>query len=552
MSQSSKDPAEDEDLNFDYGNDEPGSPSGTRFNLFNLSLNKTLSDDLYDDGPDEKWQGRKKKKNKKVKVSRSTYIFAMCAALNSCNLGYDIGVNTSAGKLLQDGDSLGLSDRELELFMGSLNLFAALGAVAASTISDRFGRRGGFIFAAAGFIVGTLLQSLANSWGTLMVGRAFVGLGVGFGLAIDPIYIAEIAPASHRGRLVTWSEIATNVGIVLGFSTGLIFINVEANVAWRLMFGIGMIMPLILIFLVIKVMPESPRWLVSKGREDEAAEVLQKVYPPGYDVQVVLKEIKIAIQRESEADRSMGWEQLLCPTPAIKRMLLVGVGAAIAQQLVGVDAIQYFLVFILEEAGVEDGVGRFLILVGLGLLKLIVIVYAGKYFDKRGRRPLFFISLIGITLSLFLLSVTFVNELNSVIGIIGLACYLTFFSVGMGPGCWLVPSEVFSTSIRAKAMSVAAFMNRATATVVTSTFLSMAELMSWSGYFLMLGFVCIGILIFFYFLLPETNGKSLEEMTVYFAEITGDTTILDIEKRLREEKDEGENQAESRPVGTMT
>ena len=217
-----------------------------------------------------------------IPVTPHVFKFAMCAAMNSCNLGFDIGVNTSAGPLLQESKSLQLSELQLEILMGSLNMFAAVGAICASSISDRFGRRGGFIVAAVGFIVGVLVMTFAQSFASLMVGRVFVGLGVGFGLAIDPIYIAEISPPSQRGRLVTWSEIATNVGIVFGFTTGLIFYKVEQeDLAWRLMFGMGIILPTCLIFLVLKVMPESPRWLVSKGREAEALIVLSKVYPIG-------------------------------------------------------------------------------------------------------------------------------------------------------------------------------------------------------------------------------------------------------------------------------
>ena len=331
-----------------------------------------------------------------VTVSRSTYIFVLCAALNSCNLGYDIGVNTSAGRLLQDEDSLNLTDGELEIFMGSLNLFAAIGAIFASSISDRYGRRGAFLVAAIGFIFGVLIQSVAASYATLMAGRVFVGLGVGFGLAIDPIYIAEISPAEHRGRLVTWSEIATNVGIVFGFASGLFFYNVEPDIAWRLMFSMGLILPCLLIFFVFKIMPESPRWLISKGKEQEAKLVLEKVYPTGCDIDAITKDIKKGIETEFEAEKAVGWDMIFFPTPAFRRMIIVGIGSAVSQQLVGIDAIQYFLDFILEEAGVEEGIGRTFVLIGLGVLKLLVIVYAGKAFDKNGRRPLFFISLLGM------------------------------------------------------------------------------------------------------------------------------------------------------------
>ena len=333
--------------------------------------------------------------NVDIPVSRSTKIFALCAALNSCNLGFDIGVNTSAGQLLQDADSLALSTTQLEIFNGSLNLFAAFGALTASAISDRFGRRRGFIVAAIGFIFGVLIMTFAQSYAFLMFGRVFVGLGVGFGLAIDPIYIAEISPAKHRGRLVTWSEIALNVGILIGFSSGLIFNNFQPDSAWRLMFGMGTIMPMTMIALVVWVMPESPRWLVKEGREVEAEQILSLVYPEGYNTSAVVNEIKDAITREEAAEQSIGWGVILSPSPAYKRMLFVGLGAAIAQQLVGIDAVQYFMMYIIERTGIESRTTQSLILILLGLLKLAVIFIAGNLFDSRGRRPLICMSLIG-------------------------------------------------------------------------------------------------------------------------------------------------------------
>jgi MFS family permease len=145
------------------------------------------------------------------------------------------------------------------------------------------------------------------------------------------------------------------------------------------------------------------------------------------------------------------------PTPAFKRMILVGVGTAIAQQAVGIDAIQYFLVYILDEIGISERNTQTGILIGLGIIKLAMVVVAGHLFDTKGRRPLFFVSLIGMSVSLFLVSFAFVggNTSSGEFAVFGLASYLAFFSLGMGPGAWLVPAEVFSTMIRAKAMSVA-------------------------------------------------------------------------------------------------
>ena len=181
-----------------------------------------------------------------LKITRATKLYAFCAALNSCNLGYDIGVNTGAGPLVQD--SLGLSDLQLEIFMGSLNLFAMVGALSSNWITDKLGRRWAFRLAAIGFIFGTVIQAGAGGYASLMLGRAFVGLGVGFGLAIDPMYISEISQAAHRGQLVTWSEIGINVGILLGFISGLLFSRVDEDIAWRLMYSLGAILPCCVIY----------------------------------------------------------------------------------------------------------------------------------------------------------------------------------------------------------------------------------------------------------------------------------------------------------------
>lgn len=148
---------------------------------------------------------------------------------------------------------------------------------------------------------------------------------------------------------------------------------------------------------------------------------------------------------------------ILFPTPAFKRMILVGVGTAIAQQAVGIDAIQYFLVYILDDIGIQERNTQTGILIALGIIKLSVVVVAGHLFDRMGRRPLFFMSLIGMSISLFMVSIgLFIASASSErVSVVGLALFLGFYSLGMGPGAWLIPSEVFSTMIRAKAMSVA-------------------------------------------------------------------------------------------------
>jgi MFS family permease len=324
------------------------------------------------------------------------------------------------------------------------------------------------------------------------------------------------------------------VGIVFGFSTGLFLKPIHDGLEWRVMFILGAILPSVMIVLVLKVMPESPRWLVQKNREEEAKEILQKIYPDGYNVDPVISDIKEALEREQAAENGVGWEVIMFPTPAFRRMLVVGVGTAVAQQAVGIDAIQYYLLDILEESGIESDTNQSLLLIGLGILKLIFIVVGGKLFDKKGRRPLFFVSLGGMACALLMVSLAFFikSDVSTGFTVFGLALYLSFFSIGMGPGAWLIPSEVFATCIRAKAMSVATTLNRATATLMSSTFLSVANLIGWGGFFLVLCIICIVVAAFLHIYLPETKGRSLEEMSIYFAEITGDTTILEAEAEI--------------------
>lgn len=156
----------------------------------------------------------------------------------------------------------------------------------------------------------------------------------------------------------------------------------------------------------------------------------------------------------------------------------------------------------------------------------------------------------GMIVALCVLAVNFLgSDYNEGFSVFGLSLYLAFFSLGMGPGAWLIPSEVFSTCIRAKAMSVATFLNRATATLMSSTALSTANAMTWAGFFFLLAGICAIVLVFLYFFLPETKQRSLEDMAVYFAEITNDTSVLEAEERILREREAKEGDMEMTTTG---
>lgn len=161
------------------------------------------------------------------------------------------------------------------------------------------------------------------------------------------------------------------------------------------MLSMGMILPSIMIFLVLNIMPESPRWFVSKDRDEDAKVVLQQIYPENYPVDQIVDDIKEALERERIAEENVGWSVIFRPTPAFRRMLIVGFGTAVAQQAIGIDALQYYLVEILDSSGLHSERMQSFFMVCLGGVKLAVIFVSGNLFDTKGRRPLMFVSLLG-------------------------------------------------------------------------------------------------------------------------------------------------------------
>merc|ERR1719421_1487506 len=346
----------------------PGTPSDARRSPRPESMAETAAAPTADAAaPPTTASSSTAPADKDEAVPTYVVLLAMCAALNSCNLGYDIGVNSGVGPHLQaKGEGMNLSDLQLELFFGIFGLAAMLGAAVAYTASDGLGRRKAFACTSATFIIGVLWTAVSTSYASLMMGRFVTGLGVGLGLAIDPVYIAEVSPPKHRGRLVTWSETATNVGILLGFVSGFAFRD-AGEAGWRSMLALGAIIPSVLLVLVFTFMPESPRWLVAKGRSEEAKLILRRCYPPSSNVDAVVAAIQAAITEERNASNAYGWSALLIrPTKTTKRMLIVGVGVAMSQQTTAIEAIQYYILYILADAGVKTRSKQFGILILIG------------------------------------------------------------------------------------------------------------------------------------------------------------------------------------------
>ena len=251
---------------------------------------------------------------------------------------------------------------------------------------------------------------------------------------------------------------------------------------------------------------------------------------------LIIADLKEALERERIAEHSIGWSVIFRPSPAIRRMLFLGLLVPVAQQAAGIDAIQYYLLDIMRIVGISSKAERHIFLIGIGLVKLSAIVFSSQLLDRLGRRFVILLSLAGLIASLLMISMALAVEPSnstSTVVLVGLTTYMGFYGLGLGPVAWLLPSEIFASCIRAKGVSIATFLNRAVATLMATSFLSIQNTISWPIFFLVLATICSVTLLLLYLYLPETKGRSLEDMSLFFAEETDDFSILNAERQLR-------------------
>lgn len=489
----------------------------------------------------------------KPKRNKFAFACAILASMTSILLGYDIGVMSGAGIYIQD--DLKISDVKLEVLMGILNVYSLLGSAAAGRTSDWIGRRYTIVLASVIFFVGALLMGFATNYAFLMVGRFVAGIGVGYALMIAPVYTAEVSPASTRGFLTSFPEVFINVGILLGYVSNYAFSKLPLHLGWRFMLGVGAI-PSIFLALGVLAMPESPRWLVMQGRLGDAKKVLDKTSDSKEESRLRLADIKEAagipedchddiVQVSKQSHGEGVWKELLVsPTPAVRHILLAGVGIHFFQQTSGIDAVVLYSPKIFMKAGITNKDMILLATVAVGFVKTVFILVATFLLDRIGRRPLLLTSVAGMIISLGSLgmSLTVIDHSTATVhwavalAIFSVMAYVATFSIGMGPITWVYSSEIFPLRLRAQGTSIGVAMNRVCSGVISMTFISLYEAITIGGaFFLFMGVAVIGWL-FFYALLPETQGKTLEEMQQLFGTFFGwRSTLRELEKSKEKE-----------------
>ncbi|MDN5913725.1 MAG: sugar porter family MFS transporter [Pseudonocardia sp.] len=424
------------------------------------------------------------------------------AAAGGLLFGYDTGV--ISGALLFIKPEFGLGDAGQQVLVSGLLAGALVGALAGGAISDSLGRKKTLLGVAAVFLLGALLSGLAPGLTTLVVARVVLGLSIGVSSVCVPLYIAEMAPKERRGRLVSMNQFLITVGILLSYLVNYAFAPIAG---WRWMLALAAV-PALAMLIGLVGASESPRWLVLRGRADEALEVLRGSRTAD-EARAEIDEIRGTAREE----RRWSWADLR--RPQLRPALMLGIGVAAVNQLVGVNAVIYYAPTILQGVFGSDA-AAILATVGIGIVNALVTFVALSRIDSWGRRPLLLGGLVAVIGSLVALVVLFL--LPSQAGVVGilivvaLCVYIAAFAASLGIGIWLVNSEVFPTGVRGKAGSLGATTHWGLDLVIASTTLTLITNLGESGLFAIFAVIGVAGFVFLYRLMPETKGKSLEQV----------------------------------------
>jgi SP family galactose:H+ symporter-like MFS transporter len=436
--------------------------------------------------------------------SKFVYLAAAIAALGGLLFGYDTGVISGAELFFKNDFTL--STFALEVIVSGVLAGAATGALAGGRLADLFGRRKLLIVTAIIFAAGAVICALAMSAVTLIVGRIIVGLGIGLSSGTVPVYISEVSPAEARGWQVSLFQLAITVGILLAYVVDYAFAKSEG---WRWMFGLAVI-PAAIFALGMLYLPESPRWLARSGDRESARTVLKRIRGTA-NVDAEMHEVEGTLDKAMESARI---SDLFAPS--LRPALIVGIGLAVFQQVTGINTVIYYAPIILQTAGISSASGAILATAGIGVVNVLMTIVAMWLIDRVGRRPLLLVGIGGMTVSLGILSLAFHISVRSGalawLAVISMMAYVASFAISLGPIFWLLISEIYPLKIRSSSEGLAATFNWGSNLVVTLTFLTLVQRFGASRTFLLYALFAMAAWIFSHQYVPETKGRTLEEI----------------------------------------
>ena len=434
------------------------------------------------------------------------YIVAIIASLGGLLSGYDTGV--ISGALLFINETWDLSESLQGIVVSSVLIGAVIGAATNGILADIFGRKKVIIATAIIFILGSILCGFAPNVYVLIISRIFVGLAVGIVNFVIPLYLSEISPKAIRGTLVSLYQWAITAGILFSYFINAAFAQAVFNWRWMLLAGV---LPGVILLVGMCFMSDTPRWLISKGKDDAAQKVLKKI-EPDVDIENEVKEIKrtLKLNDRTSGEKFKFRKWMIMP-------FVVGIGIMFAQICTGINTIIYYAPTIFKVAGFDSNLNAIYATTGIGVVNFLMTIVAIFFTDRLGRKPLLYFGLTGVMLSLAALGCAFAFEsaLGSnlkYVAVGSLVTYIICFAMSLGPIGWILVSEVFPLKIRGIAMSICTVSNFAFNFFVVGSFPILIHKIG--GAYTFWGFAVVSFLciLFVYFFVPETKGISLEQI----------------------------------------
>jgi len=458
--------------------------------------------------------------------TRYTIRVALIVALGGFLMGFDASVISGVVSFI--GPEFELTNIQVGWAVASLTLTSTLAMMLAGPISDRFGRRPVLKVAAVLFAVSAIASAIAPDYLTLVIARMLGGFGVGAALIIAPMYIAEIAPAAIRGRMVSFNQLNIVIGISVAYFSNFLILSLGqsdfawaqslrlGDWSWRWMLGVEAI-PAIIYFFALFAVPESPRWLIMRGKATEALQILSRVSGKK-QAEADLGAVQESLDAEAHLEKGSLRELFL---PAMRLVLTIGIVIAILQQITGINSVFFYAPMIFEQSGIGTD-AAFMQAVLVGIVNLVATVVAILLIDKLGRRPLLIAGLVVIASSMLLLAYSFSSatygpggeliDMNATMVLIGILSFVAGFGISLGPVMWVLFSELFPNRLRGIAISFCGLINSSVSFIVQLVFPWELENFGPATTFLIYGTFAIVGLLFVMRILPETKGRSLEQL----------------------------------------
>lgn len=434
----------------------------------------------------------------------NVFFWSLVVALGGFLFGFDTAVISGAEKAIQQ--LWGLSPVEHGFTIAIALIGTVFGAIFGGIPSDKLGRRQTLIWIAVLYFVSALGAAVTSNWVLFMVFRFLGGLGVGASSVTAPLYISEVSPAEKRGKMVAMFQFNIVFGILAAYLSNYLLTGVGEN-DWRWMLGVQVV-PAAAFFLLLFRVPESPRWLLGRGRVEEGRQVFQLINPATAD-----QEVANVLTTNASDDAMVGGKSLFAPqyrTPVILAVLF-----AVFNQVSGINAIIYFAPRIFEMTGLGQG-AALLSSAGIGLVNFAFTLLARQVIDQFGRRKLMLIGSYGLIATLGLVSWAFYTQsfsaLNGMLVPILLFVYIAFFAFSQGAVIWVFISEIFPNTVRAKGQALGSSTHWVMAAIIAFAFPPLAEKLGGGHTFAFFCGMMVLQLLFVWRMMPETKGTSLEQL----------------------------------------